>query len=198
MGEGGALRAHQLERLWTLIHDEAEPSLFGHAVGFEVAADDRAAVVLHGFGDVEGGDVHEGLPGDARRAAGVEEVEGLALELPLRARCFIERKGAHAIDHVLEVCRNREVPDGGGDDDAVSVQNLLLERTEVVIGVARFLVVCEGEVFDREVSEPHFLCCRTLDGSDPLDECIGEGTAVAWLIDACDDDEDAHGVMIAQ
>lgn len=125
-GKCFALTLDSPEALWALINHEPKFTLTHHALPLEVPADNRGTVVAKSLRKMTRREAHDPLPDGSRGTAGEDEVAGSASKLPLGVRLLIEREGTDAIDHVLQVRWDREVPDGGGDDDAVRGLHKLL------------------------------------------------------------------------
>lgn len=196
-GEAHTLASHPHKTLRAFVHNEAELPPPRHGLRLEVPADERAAVVLQGLGHMHGREVHEGFPRNHGGAAGEDHVERHPLQLPPGVRFGIEREGTHAVNDILEVRRDREVPDGAYDQKTLCVFHLLLQVTEVIGGTAGRIVVCEGEVFDGEILQPHLFHGRALHRAHSLHEGVREHRAVARFVGARDEDEDVHAGIVA-
>lgn len=156
-----------------------------------MAANDRAIVVLHRFGEMHGGDVHERFPGDEGGTASENEGEGLALELSPGMGFFIQREGSYAVNDVFQMRRHGEIPDGCCNHDPMRLFDLLLERTEVIIGLAGLVVVLNREVLNVEISENGCFCGHTWYALAPFRKGRSKGGAITGIVRASADAEDA-------
>lgn len=141
---------------------------------------------------MHGGDVHEGFPGDEGRTTGEEEVEGLAAELSLGVGFLIEGDSADAINDILQMRRDGEVPDGGGNHDAIRCQYFLLEETEVIIGLTGLRVALECEVLDLEMPENDRVQRDIRDTLTPFCEGCRKSCAITGVIGAGNNAEDTR------
>lgn len=182
--EALAVTLHLREGTRALVDDEAEDTSSHHALRLEMPADHRPIVVLDGFREVHGREVHERLPRDDGGASRKEEGEGFSVELPLRSCLLVQRKGPHAVDDVLEVGGDREVPNRRRKHNPMCLQYLLLEGAEVIIGDAGCRVALEGEVLDVEIPQTHGVHGDPPNAPYPFYESLSQGCAIARIVRA--------------
>lgn len=138
----------------------------------------------------------QSFPCRCGRTAREEEKERLPFELSFGARCGIERKSAHAVNAIFEVRRHGEVPNGGGDDKTVRLHYRLLQFPKLLFLLRRRIVVLEGKLLEREITEKELGDYDTIMSAKPLNERIRKRGAVTGIIRAGEENEDADTTMM--
>ena len=198
-GEAGAFLTHACQAFGSFIDDEAELAAPLHASGFVVLAEHRAAEVLDRLRQKAHGLAHEPRPGGPRRAAGEDEEERFSFEGTVGVG-GIERERPHAIDEVLQVRRNREIPDGSGDDDAVRLLYEVLQGAKILFLRACGIVEFQTEVIDLQGGKFHGVDCQIVDcRPGTFGKGGSEQDTIARIVRAGDEDEQAiHDPMVQE
>lgn len=182
---------HMSKTLRSFINNESEcPSVY-HAARFKMAPDHDSSVIFYGFGQMNRRDMHEKLPCRHGCAAGKDEIERFLIELRSRMRLRIQCESSHAIDDVLEVRGDAEVPNGTCEDNAVRALDKILNTTEVIARSAGCIVEIEGKMPDIKIAQTD-LCRCPFDGPNTFHKAFRESFGITRLIHARDNDCDLH------